>query len=102
MKFRKKPVEIEAWQYKGEIVKGVCACVESSNLHLHTMHKGQTVDLEDGDWIIPEPDGEHFYPCKPNEFEARYDKITEFGYSPVVAMAKGIPTESIIEEGEGE
>ena len=82
MKFRKKPVEIEAEQYieYGKLVKGMCnsqSCYADGNTepHVHTIHDNQIVLLEVGDWIIPEPDGVHFYPCKPNIFEDAYDKI---------------------------
>lgn len=77
--FRKKPVVIEAWQWhfqrEGEL-RGVCNCHEGNwGSHLHT-HAGQIVALEAGDWIIPEPDGEHYYPCKPDVFAATYDPVS--------------------------
>jgi len=34
--------------------------------HVHTAHNNQAVELEDGDWIAPEPDGVHYYPIKPD------------------------------------
>ena len=83
-RFIKKPVEIEATQYTGsETAKhGVCHalnCLDENNKirppHLHTIHKGQMVNLEIGDYIIPEPDGKHFYPCKPDIFESTYDEV---------------------------
>ena len=40
---------------------------------VETIHKGQTVKVEEGDWIIPEPDGEHYYPCKHDIFEKTYE-----------------------------
>lgn len=83
-KFRKKPVIIEAEQYnvEGRLVEGMCnsqSCFTQTNSlpHVHTIHKGQTVNLELGDWIIPEPDGEHFYPCKLDIFEATYEPALE-------------------------
>jgi hypothetical protein len=33
------------------------------------------VILDVGDWIIPEPDGEHFYPVKPDIFEKTYEAV---------------------------
>ncbi len=82
MKYRKKPVIIDAVQYVkyGELVKGMCnsrSCYASGNLepHVHTIHNNQIVNLEVGDYVIPEPDGEHFYPCKPDIFEATYEKV---------------------------
>jgi hypothetical protein len=80
--YRKKPVVIEAEQYTeyGKLVKGMCnsqSCYVRVNdkPHVHTIHNGQMVDLEVGDWIIPEPDGEHFYPVKPEIFEATYEEV---------------------------
>ena len=40
---------------------------------VETIHKGQSVTLADGDWVIPEPDGIHFYPCKPEIFQKTYE-----------------------------
>ncbi len=83
-KFRKKPGIIEAEQYVkyGKLVEGMCNstscfCDGNNEPHVHTIHKDRLgiIKLEIGDWIIPEPDGEHFYPCKPEIFEATYERI---------------------------
>ena len=82
MEFRKKSVVIEAEQYVeyGKLVKGMCnsiSCFTAGNNkpHVHTIHGGQIVNLEIGDWIIPEPDGKHFYPVKPDIFKATYEPV---------------------------
>lgn len=83
MKYQKKPVIIEAEQFKGDPKqKGVCTCgvlmegiIGGCQPHLHTIHQGQRVDLEIGDWIIPEPDGIHYYPCKNGVFERTYEPL---------------------------
>lgn len=77
MKFRKKPVVLEAEQYLVGLPEpaGVCRCAIEPRPHLHTMHEGQLVVLADGDWIMPEPDGAHFYPCKPDVFAATYEAV---------------------------
>lgn len=31
------------------------------------------VIVDPGDWIIAEPDGEHYYPCKPEIFRQNYE-----------------------------
>ncbi len=79
-RYRKKPIVIEAVQYTkyGVLVDGMCnsrSCYTSGNNkpHVHTIHDNQVVLLEVGDWIIPEPDGVHYYPCKPDIFEATYE-----------------------------
>lgn len=88
-KFRKKPDTriFQPEQFQGgvetggyKIPNGVCFCSDGDDpetlvhrFHVHTIHKGQIVILEDGDWVMPEPDGEHFYPIKPDIFEATYE-----------------------------
>ena len=81
-KFRKKPVVVEAQQwFPGKEVPGVT--VPDSYLGVArpfvvTIH-GQKAYLDPGDWIIPEPDGEHFYPCKPDIFEQTYEPVDKSG-----------------------
>lgn len=83
-KFRRKSFEIEAEQYikYGNLVKGMCNSISCQDIydythepHVHTIHNDQIVILEIDDWIIPESDGEHYYPCKPDIFEKFYDPI---------------------------
>lgn len=77
-KFRKKPVVVEAAQFVlGEderAVPGVCRCYGGWP-HVHTIHSNQPIALESGDWILPEPDGEHYYPVKPDIFVATYEPV---------------------------
>ena len=74
-RYRKKPVIVEACQFRlGELgIRGACVCWMSDRPHVHTMHDDQTVDLTDGDWIIAEPDGEHYYPVKASVFPKTYE-----------------------------
>lgn len=72
--FVSKPVRIEAWQYDGGTNRGVCNCPSNPQPHLHTMHNGQTVALEIGDWIVPEPVADRYYPIKPDVFEGKYER----------------------------
>jgi hypothetical protein len=72
VKFRKKPVVVEAEQFNQ-------AGDHQAVVHLEGEHRfavlGKqglvTVDL--GDWIITEQDGSGFYPCKPDVFERTYE-----------------------------
>lgn len=75
MRFRKKPVEIEAVQFLDSATapKGVFV-EEDGRCYVVTVHP-QRCYLQPGDWIIPEPDGEHFYPCRPDIFEATYESV---------------------------
>jgi hypothetical protein len=82
-KFKKIPVEIEAWQWNGEHsgqMEGVCQCEHNRMPHLHTAHDnsfgdGQMVFLTEGDWIIPESKSNRYYPCKPDVFAKTYEPV---------------------------
>lgn len=78
-KYRKKPIVVEAVQFTGAHVRGICVRTDcylddSDKIHVHTIHNNQRVNVEKGDWIIPEPDGVHFYPVKPDIFAATYEE----------------------------
>jgi hypothetical protein len=79
-KFRKKPVVIEAEQFHDDsgnraplpfADRGACN-FDGGEWYVVTAH-GQRTRIVDGDWIIPEPDGRGFYPCKPDIFAATYE-----------------------------
>jgi hypothetical protein len=74
MKFRKKPVIIDAVQFinSEKDPVGVYRRTEDDTPYVVTIHN-QRCYIESGDWIIPEPDGVHYYPCKPDIFEATYE-----------------------------
>lgn len=81
-RFRSKPREIDAEQFsEGDIIPaGVCFGWKcggpvKDTAHVHTMHGGQRVDLAFGDWIVPEPDGVHFYPIKDEVLRDKYEPI---------------------------
>ena len=92
MKFRKKPIIIEAWEWdqtperlnqlfeirgfrqvwgahntsaSGKVITG---------LRVTTLEG--TLNVSDGDWIIKGVNGE-FYPCKPDIFEKTYEKVED-------------------------
>lgn len=77
-RFLKKRVEIEAVQFDGQAndPPGVFRREEDLTPYVVTIH-GQRCYIEPGDWIIPEPDGVHYYPCKPDIFAATYEPIDE-------------------------
>lgn len=83
MKFRKKPVVIEAIQFTGknrdEILVGlgmpeIGEDFLTGNLLIQTL-EGEH-EARPGDWIIKGVKGE-FYPCKPDIFEMTYEPVTE-------------------------
>ena len=80
--FRSRPREIVAEQFNGQPIDGVCWGGERCETaevhrvpHLHTMHGSQVVVLESGDWVVPEPDGTHYYPIKPDVMKKNYEEI---------------------------
>ena len=75
MKFRKKPILIEAEQwFPGKEVKGVYQ--NDSKAYVITAHN-QPVYLEPGDWVVPEPNRINYYPIKPDIMKQFYDKVEE-------------------------
>ena len=81
MKFRKKPVTIEAEQFTDEnknrcfnFVRCNCVADRDGNglptLRIQTLEGEMTASL--GDWIIKGVKGE-FYPCRPDIFAATYE-----------------------------
>lgn len=79
MKFRKKPVVIEAsqWFKHGDhpMVTIMPRGYERPDLGwVHTLEGGHIVSP--GDWIITGVKGEH-YPCKPDIFETTYELAEE-------------------------
>lgn len=94
MKYRKKPVVIEAIQFTealalkcledkkpGPFGLNVSArwnpknkTVDSAYLHIETLEGNMRADLND--WIIKGVKGE-LYPCKPDIFEATYEPAEE-------------------------
>ena len=77
MRFRKKPIEIEAVQFTGtgQDPAGVFRREEDDTPYVVTIHD-QRVYLSPGDWIVPEPDGVHFYPIKDEVFRAGYEPVS--------------------------
>ena len=81
MKYRKKPVEVEAIRYTGN---NIAEIGEFSGAYEVTYNQGQlyiytlegTMRAERGDYIIKGIKGE-IYPCKPDIFIETYEKVDE-------------------------
>lgn len=77
--YRRKSTTVMAAQFlPNEVLpRGVCtaACLDGDwkPAHVHTMHGNQSVILKYGDWVMPEPDGVHFYPCDAKVFADTYE-----------------------------
>ena len=95
MKFRKKPVEIEAVQLTYNVARGIeqvpqwlIKAMEDKIVTIGYTHKIQNtqwgqiktlegiMDVSSDDYIIQGVKGE-LYPCKPDIFEKTYEKVIE-------------------------
>jgi hypothetical protein len=79
MKFRKRPIVVEANQYtkRSELVQGLRSR-EDGTAFVVTMH-GDQLDVQLGDWVILEQHGcgTLAYPCKPDVFAETYEVYVE-------------------------
>ena len=80
-KYRKKPVVIEAIQNTGdnvlecaEFAKGIPPPDGARHFYIDTLEGEMKCNV--GDWVIRGVKGE-CYPCKPDIFEATYEKAEE-------------------------
>lgn len=77
-KYRKKPVVIDAVQWTGNNFGDLTDLmqdgyeVDGKKINIITLEGVMTADV--GDWIIKGIKGE-FYPCKPDIFDATYEKV---------------------------
>jgi hypothetical protein len=83
MKFRKKPVVIEAMLFDGMNIVAVCQWLLSHGQQFEPGIDGigivtleGTMLAQSGDWIIRGVAGE-FYPCKPGIFADTYEKVDD-------------------------
>ena len=102
MKFRKKPVVIEAIQYTGapESNREIIQWTQCSNtpavmnqhpergrlLSINTLEGAHWVSP--GDWVIKGVAGE-FYPCKSDIFEATYERVADDERTYPVSEVRG-------------
>jgi hypothetical protein len=85
-KYRKKPVEVEAWQFTKENYHvGVPYQFRHKNVSVWSQYGGDVIEgeiktlegkmkISENDYIIKGVKGE-FYPCKPDIFEATYEMV---------------------------
>ena len=93
MKFRKKPVVVDAWQWTGTTLRDAMNFCHQNNLPkfvpgtrsdknglvitgliIYTLEGDHLA--EKGDWIIREIKGE-YSPCKPDIFKKTYELVSE-------------------------
>lgn len=80
-KYRKKPVKVEAMQFKGRDL----ILMDGTSFFVYYDEKGPCLKIKTlegimradyNDWIVTGPFGEH-YPVKPVIFDATYEKVEE-------------------------
>lgn len=81
MKYKNKPVVVEAIQFDGDnfyeveqFTKGEAFCGPLGMLFIGTL-EGEML-VSEGDYIIKGVEGE-FYPCKPDIFHKTYEEVEE-------------------------
>lgn len=87
MKFKKKPVVVEAMLFRGSSTSkaDIQRWMETGKYRVSTKHTQDTVDMviptlegemvvSPGDWVIKGVAGE-FYPCKPDIFNRTYERV---------------------------
>lgn len=86
MKYRKKPVVIDAIQWTGDNWNEICGFIpvpetaigeempsdDHWRIYINTLEGRMACELKD--WIIKGVAGE-FYPCKPDIFKATYEEV---------------------------
>ncbi len=82
MKYRKRPIVIEAMQWTGDNLEGLWAWAgadviygptEFNPLRLYVAANDAWLNLEVGEWILRDSLG--FYPCKAEIFAATYEPV---------------------------
>lgn len=85
MKYRKKPIVIEAVQWNGDNLEECLNFMSDNGFHSygHNHNKEIMIKTLEGnmvasvnDYIIKGVSGE-FYPCKPDIFEKTYEEVNE-------------------------
>lgn len=83
MKYRKKPIEVEAVQWNGHNLKEIFVFTKSNKIandflenYLEIKTLEGIMKAEIGDWIIKGIKGE-FYPCKDDIFKMSYESEDE-------------------------
>ena len=84
-KYKKKPVVIDAWQFtKENYAQGVPQLFRDASIIYWSQYDGNVIkgeiktlegimQISENDWIIRSVHGE-YYPCKPDIFDATYEK----------------------------
>lgn len=96
MKFRKKPVVIEAFEFTGMSSLDEMRKVWGDSFQCHPHGNGGLLKIKTlegyirptvGDWIIRGIKGE-YYPCKPDIFEATYERVPDGPLIPTMDLGE--------------
>lgn len=92
-RFRSRPDECRAYQFNAGSARALLAGLDPSALERFypgvrafdptdndtpfavKTTSGQYAVVEDGDWVVAEPDGNGHYPCKDHVFRRRWEPI---------------------------
>ena len=82
MKYKKKPIVVEALQYTGDNISEICKfmhkdinhVMSSGHVYIETLEG--VMKVSKGDYIIKGVEGE-FYPCTKSIFEKTYEVVKE-------------------------
>lgn len=78
MKFRRKPLVVEADRYWPDRPwpKGICTECLANIISPHVHAAEGPMHVSPGDWVIKGVTGK-YYPCRPDIFAATYDEVPE-------------------------
>ena len=94
MKYRRKSEVVDVvgqWFQIGkrnERIDGIVRFDMGGRANLPTIFGG--LNIENGDWIIADPDGKHYYPVKPDIFPRFYESVPEDTVSFLGVEIEGI------------
>lgn len=78
--FRRKPIvnqEIHATQWFSEMANVAGVKIDDDGNPYVTTIQGRKVEVSDGEWIVRESDGIHYYPIADAEFKKLYEEIPQ-------------------------
>ena len=71
--YKTKPFTVEAWQFTEFPQRGVVVSTMTGD-YVCRGPRG-AVKIEIGDWVIREPDGNGYYPCRDEVFREKYTPV---------------------------
>jgi hypothetical protein len=72
--YRRKPTTVDAEQFVDPHMPPRGALYNHPSFYVVTM-QGRPVPVSIGEWIVAEPDGEHYYPIADVQSRALYERV---------------------------